>query len=235
MFGRCPNCGVVLRLPADDADGLVRCPDCSRLFRVRHPAARPAKQLLVALDVSTSVQPYLGVIHQHLDTSLREIRRHGPFEWALYLFNKHVVAYPSDLQCKPRPYEEAPLPTVRDLNDYVAGGTALLDALQRVIDDATRITAADRRVLLLTDGWERSSRFTDVAGLRRRIDACRNVIDVSLAGFVNRKTRHHLDALARDLGMPASSCCLSEHKDDRDSICTSIGSMSAEVVHLAVR
>jgi hypothetical protein len=81
----------------------------------------------------------------------------GPFEVAVYLFNRHVLPFPNEELCVPRSLEEANIPTLAELHHRVAGGTAILDTLARLLTDAESADGKDRRVIVLTDGWRRAS------------------------------------------------------------------------------
>jgi len=175
----------------------------------------------------------MGLIHAHLLQSLRRIRETSSFELAIYLFHKHVMAYPSEALCRPRRYEEAFIPSQAELKQRIGGGTALLDAMARVLNDALAHHAQDRRVIVLTDGWERSSRNTTAAQLRREIRKSREAVQVSVTGFVSRTSYPFLIAFAQNLGLPEDAYHFAQHDGDDSSVCDSITSMSAVMVDFA--
>ena len=217
------------------ASKLNRCPLCGWQFRIRlrvQPAETP-KQLFVAIDVSTSVHRYTSQIHASLVDSLHDVRSHGPFDLAIYLFNRSVMPFPCESLCKPLPYERAYIPSCSELRHRVGGGTALLDAINRLIEDASGHTSQDRRILLLTDGWERSSRQTNAMQLRHRIQQCRDQIQISIIGFVNRQTRQRLLTLISELGLDNDLCSFSLHNATVESISDSIVSMSDSFMHFS--
>jgi hypothetical protein len=247
----CPECRQRLRIANDLASRMIRCPLCGAIFAVGErgrqapktsdssPGGKPPKELYLAIDVSTSTRSSLPEIHAHLTASLAQIRQQGPYSVAFYLFHRHVMPFPSEALCRPMPYEEATIPTLGDLEQRVGAGTAILDVVDRMVDHALAEHAADprpvdRRVIVLTDGWERSSKRTDASQLTAKLARARALVDVSMTGFVDGRSYGCLVDLARDLELPDQSWAFARHRGDEDSIHDSICDMSLALVKFAV-
>ena len=198
-------------------------------------AAAPLRQLFLGIDVSSSVRPYIPEIHFHLTAALERIHQHGPYELAIYLFNWQVLPFPSEVLAGVRPYPQAFVPTLSDLRRSVAGGTALWDMQDWLIDEAARHDHPDRRSIILTDGWERSSVRTTLERLRAKAQHARDWLDISLVGFVDARTLQLLAGFAQDLDLPRSAWAFSEHQNDRGSISESIEQSSLDLVRMALR
>jgi hypothetical protein len=249
----CPDCRQTLRIADDLASRAIRCPRCGAIFQLAGgdlppSLARPdrsrsrepiPKELYLAIDVSTSTRKSLPEIHAHLKASLAQIRQSGPFSLAIYLFHRHVMPFPSEALCRPLPFEQAVIPTLADLEQRVGAGTAILDAVDRLVDHALAEQAAnpervDRRVIVLTDGWERSSKLADAARLTAKLSRVRRQVDVSLTGFVDGRSYGCLVDLVRDLELPEESWAFARHRGDQESIHDSICDMSLELVKFAI-
>lgn len=198
------------------------------------PSGGSLRQLFLGIDVSSSVRAHLPKIHQHLTGALRKIHEHGPYELAIYLFNWQVLPFPSDQTCRVLPYEQAVIPTLNDLCRSVAGGTALWDMQDWLIDEASRHTHPDRRSIILTDGWERSSVRTTLERLRAKAQQARDWLDISLVGFVDSRTLHLLARFAGDLDLPTGAWAFSEHQHDESSVSLAIEESTLELVKMAV-
>ena len=188
------------------------------------------RQIFLAVDVSTSTREFLAEMSTHVLEALTKIRHSGPIEVAVYLFNQQVMPFPNEALCVPRRFEEANMPTLRELQRSVAGGTAILDTLARLLADAEAADGNDRRIILLTDGWERSSRMS-LANVRRLVRHRDRKIDISIIGFVHEQCRNLFVDLVEGLGLPEDAWFVATHNGDSQSISASIADSSWAIVN----
>lgn len=194
----------------------------------------PSKHIYLGIDVSTSTFAHIEKIHYHIKESLHQIWIEGPFALAVYLFNGRVIPFPTRSLCRPRLFDEAFVPTLDYLKEHKGGGTAILDTLDLMIDDAIKYPASDRRIILLTDGWKRSSKKVDMPTLRPKIQE-NDTIDVSITGFTNQISADYLRRLVRELGLEDDACLVAVHHDDPPSVEESMEVMSKSMIELAQR
>ena len=155
MYTQCPHCQNPLRLPQRSLGQPFLCPYCQRVFRLN--ACVAARQLFAALDVSTSAERRFA---QMLDvfTGLTRASEGGPFsDISILLFHRRIMPFPCEQLGGLQPADTVIIPTLRDLHSRVGRGTAILDVLHHMLDDAERQPLASRELVILTDGEDRCS------------------------------------------------------------------------------
>lgn len=152
----CPYCGTTLRVRHWDPGQWFLCPHCRRAFRLGMGQA--ARQLLVALDVSTSAEPWFSQMLAVLNQLVYRTQRESFSDVGIWLFHRRIMPFPCEQLGGLQPLESAVMPTLQDLRSRVGRGTAILDVCHRLLDEAERSPAAARQILILTDGDDRCSR-----------------------------------------------------------------------------
>jgi hypothetical protein len=175
------------------------CPYCERTFRLE--LAREIKQLLVAVDVSTSVAPFLADIQRELSL-LRDSRcENGGYRMSTVTFHNDVCPFPCEKLGEPLSSEYAVVPTLRDLRGRLAPGSAIVDTLYRLLATAEVSEAAVRELVVMTDGKDRGSR-RHPEELRRRIARASSGTSIHIQGFVGSTNGGSLFRFVRRLRAP---------------------------------
>ena len=180
MQTRCPCCRQKLLLCHRERATPFLCPFCGTTFRL--PPGGVVRQLLLAVDVSTSAAPYLAAMQREL-VQLRASRcDDGKYQVSTYTFHHEMSPFPCEQLGRPRCGELAIVPTLRDLRGRVAAGSAVLDTLYRLLTTAESLPATSRELVLLTDGQDRDSR-RHPEEVRRRIERAAADTTIRILGF----------------------------------------------------
>jgi hypothetical protein len=200
MYTQCPHCANPLRASHPSAGTLFLCPYCQRVFRL--DACVAARQLFAALDVSTSAERQFARMLEVL-TTLLNASPGGPFsDISILLFHRRVVPFPCEQLGGLQPANSVIIPTLRDLHNRVGRGTAVLDVLHRMLEDAERQPIAARELVILTDGEDRCSR-RHPEELRYKIERATRDTVVHLHIFADGVTSGPQRNLVRKLSVPS--------------------------------
>ncbi len=200
MYTQCPHCEQPLRLSRRIAGPRFLCPFCQRVFQFDMClAARHV--LFAALDVSTSAERHFP---QMLDVfrNLVVSSPGGPYsDVSVLLFYRQIVPFPCEQLGGLQPADATVIPTLQDLHSRVGPGTAVLDALHRMLEDAEQLPTASCDIVILTDGEDRCSR-RHPEELRYKIERAASDTAICLHVFTNGMHSGPRLSLVRKLSVP---------------------------------
>ncbi len=180
MHTRCPCCRQKLLVCDRERATPYLCPYCRRTFRL--PPGVAVRQLLLAVDVSTSAAPYLAAMQREIVQLQASQCDDGRWQLSTFTFHREMSPFPCEQLGRPQCGELAIVPTLRDLRGRVAPGSAVLDSLYRLLATAESLPAASRELVLLTDGEDRDSQ-RHPEEVRRRIERAAADTTIRVLGF----------------------------------------------------
>ena len=200
MYTQCPHCEQPLRLSGRTPGPRFLCPFCQRIFQL--DACLAARHvLLAALDVSTSAGRHFP---QMLDVFRNLVMSSpiGPYsDVSILLFHRQIVPFPCEQLGGLQPAYATTIPTLQDLHSRVGPGTAVLDALHRMLEDAEQLPGASCDIVILTDGEDRCSR-RHPEELRYRIERAATDTVICLHVFTDGMNSGPRLGLVRKLSVP---------------------------------
>ncbi len=200
MYTQCPHCEQPLRLSRRNPGPRFLCPFCQRVFQFDTSlAARHV--LFAALDVSTSAERHFP---QMLDVfrNLAMDSPSGPYsDVSVLLFHRQIVPFPCEQLGGLQPADATMIPTLQDLRSRVGSGTAVLDALHHLLEDAEQLPAVSSDIVILTDGEDRCSR-RHPEELRHKIQRAASDTAICLHVFTDGMNSGPRLSLVRKLSVP---------------------------------
>ncbi|MHB0960348.1 MAG: vWA domain-containing protein [Pirellulaceae bacterium] len=200
MYTQCPHCEQRLRLSRRNPGRRFLCPFCQRIFQLDTClAARHV--FFAALDISTSAERHFP---QMLDF-LRNVAMSSPVgpysDISILLFHRQIVPFPCEQLGGLQPADTTMIPTLQDLHSRVGSGTAVLDVLHHMLENAEQLSGASCDIVILTDGEDRCSR-RHPEELRYRIERAATDTVICLHVFTDGINSGSRLSLVRKLSVP---------------------------------
>ena len=180
MCTQCPECREWLKLAGYSPGTRLLCPFCQTIFPL--VVQSPLRQLLVAVDVSRSSARFFPQMKRRLARLRSELRHTGPVNVCTYLFHRRVMPFQCEQWCRPCPEGRAAVPTLGDLRVHVGGGSAILDALYRLLSQVGSSAAVPSELVILTDGQDHGS-HRHPAELRRKLEQVKALTSIRFLVF----------------------------------------------------
>ncbi len=200
MYTQCPHCEQPLRLSRRNSGPRFLCPFCQRIFQLDTCLA--AKHVLfAALDISTSAERHFP---QMLDVFRNLVMNSpgGPYsDVSVRLFHRRIVPFPCEQLGGLQPADATMIPTLQDLHSRVGSGTAVLDALHHMLENAERLPAVSSDIVIFTDGEDRCSR-RHPEELRHKIERAASDTAICLHVFTDGMNSGPRLSLVRKLSVP---------------------------------
>ncbi len=205
MCAHCPRCRYTLPIDPSILRSDIICPSCQTVLPagsiLTASGIGASRTLLAAIDVLTSAKPFLARMQNELVNYFTQLQQETVAQTCCFLFHRKVIPFPCEQLCYARQGERGLLPTLQDLRLHVAPGSAILDALYRLLCEAESQPSDHCDLLLLTDGCERSSQRHEEE-IRQKLAELEAGSSVRILVFTDGLNNTSLINLVRRLATP---------------------------------
>jgi hypothetical protein len=126
----------------------------------------------------------------------------GPYsDVSVWLFHRQIAPFPCERLGGLQPADATMIPTLQDLRSRVGSGTAVLDALHHMLENAEQLPAVPADIVIFTDGEDRCSR-RHPEELRHKIERAASDTAMCLHLFTDGMNSGPRLSLVRKLSVP---------------------------------